>query len=121
MGSDCRLMKAAFAYCVRVWVEPLTPSTTTTTRVATTTVPVGPPGPTASGTSATCTKYHLRRNSKFKSSPVFPSSSLTLILADTCASIATLYGIIVNRFRQLNRSVTAACDNLITGNAYCVG
>ena len=40
---------------------------------------------------------------------------------DTCESVAAKYGIVVSRFRQLNRSVDSNCTNLVIGNAYCVG
>lgn len=113
INDACSNLVAQMAYCVRIWVpEPeITQSTaisTQTTRTSVSTVSrtstsSGPPGPTESGTSATCTKWHVHKQ------------------GDTCDSIAAQYGIIVSRFRQLNRAVNAACSNLKVGNAYCVG
>ncbi|KAJ5096661.1 hypothetical protein N7456_007382 [Penicillium angulare] len=97
INAQCGNIRAGFAICVRVWEDnttTLTPSPTTTS---------GPPGPTGTGTSPTCKKWHL------------------MIDGDSCDSIATKYGILVSRFRQLNRNVDASCDNLVKGNAYCVG
>lgn len=49
INTQCTDLRASFAICVRVWDEP--PVTTTSSP--------GPPGPTASGTSPTCTKWHI--------------------------------------------------------------
>ncbi|KAL4860891.1 hypothetical protein BDV12DRAFT_181000 [Aspergillus spectabilis] len=100
INPSCGNLRAGFAVCVRMWVEEEPERTTTTSTTTTTAVP---PGPTATGTSPTCTKWHLH------------------VQGDTCASIAEDYGIIVSRFCQLNRSVDSGCTNLILGNAYCVG
>ncbi|OBT62706.1 hypothetical protein VE03_07057 [Pseudogymnoascus sp. 23342-1-I1] len=48
---------------------------------------LAPPGPTATGTNAACYKWHVMKS------------------GDTCESIASTYGIIVGRFRQLNRDM----------------
>ncbi|USP75585.1 hypothetical protein yc1106_02859 [Curvularia clavata] len=108
LTDSCSNLRTEMAYCVRVWVEAIetpTPTSSWTTRISVTPSPTsaGPPGPTQSGTSPTCTKWHLQKQ------------------GDTCASIASTYGIIVSRFRQLNRGVNTDCSNLVTGNAYCVG
>ncbi|KAL2807932.1 hypothetical protein BJX63DRAFT_436584 [Aspergillus granulosus] len=100
IDPSCGNLRAQFAVCVRVWVEPPEQTTIATT---TTTTTAGPPGPTESGTSPTCTAWHIH------------------VEGDTCASIAEKYGIIVSRFRQLKRSVNSACTNLVLGSAYCVG
>ncbi|RDL39246.1 uncharacterized protein BP5553_03586 [Venustampulla echinocandica] len=97
INSICSNIMVSFAYCVRVWIEPSSSSTS-----ATASPTLAPPAPTSSGTSAACYKWHVDKTS------------------DTCTSIAELYGIIVSRFRQLNRSLSTLCDNLIVGNAYCV-
>ncbi|KAL2829473.1 hypothetical protein BDW59DRAFT_159061 [Aspergillus cavernicola] len=97
LNAQCSNLRGAFAICVRVWVDIETTPTPTTTTTA------GPPGPTASGTSPTCTKWHLLEE------------------GDTCDSIVAEYGIILSRFRQLNRNVDSECSNLVAGNAYCVG
>ncbi|KAG2420067.1 hypothetical protein HFD88_004865 [Aspergillus terreus] len=97
INAQCSNTRAAFAVCVRVWEEPEVPTPTPTT------TSTGPPGPTGTGTSPICAKWHL------------------LVKGDTCDSIAAKYGILVSRFRQLNRSVNSACDNMVVGNAYCVG
>ncbi|KAL3478574.1 hypothetical protein BJX99DRAFT_256470 [Aspergillus californicus] len=97
LNAQCSNLRGAFAICVRVWVD------TETTPTPTTTTTAGPPGPTGSGTSATCTKWHLLED------------------GDSCDSIIAEYGIILSRFRQLNRSVDSTCSNLVVGNAYCVG
>ncbi|KAF2004070.1 carbohydrate-binding module family 50 protein [Amniculicola lignicola CBS 123094] len=95
VNAGCTNIITEMAYCVRIWVEPVVTPTAT--------IPAAPPGPTQSGASPTCTKWHLDKQ------------------GDTCDSIATLYGILVSRFRQLNRGVNTACSNLVVGNAYCVG
>ncbi|KAL6150732.1 hypothetical protein ACJQWK_00294 [Exserohilum turcicum] len=108
LTDTCSNLRTEMAYCVRVWVEAVetpAPSSSSTTRVSVSpsSTSAGPPGPTQSGTFASCTKWHLQKQ------------------GDTCASIASTYGIIVSRFRQLNRGVNTDCSNLVTGNAYCVG
>ncbi|KAJ5375386.1 hypothetical protein N7517_007392 [Penicillium concentricum] len=97
VNAQCSNIRAGFAICVRVWED----GTTTPTPSPTTTA--GPPGPTGPGTSLTCTKWHLMAD------------------GDSCVSITAKYGILVSRFRQLNRNVDASCSNLVKGNAYCVG
>ncbi|OQD84278.1 hypothetical protein PENANT_c013G08421 [Penicillium antarcticum] len=75
-------IRAGFAICGRVWEDstarpaPSPPPTTT-----------GPPSPTGTGASPTCTKWHL------------------MVEDDSCDSFAGKYGILVARFRQLNRNV----------------
>ncbi|CBF89274.1 hypothetical protein AN0542.2 [Aspergillus nidulans FGSC A4] len=98
LNAQCSNLRGAFAICVRVWVD-----TVTATPTPTTTTTAGPPGPTGTGTSPTCTKWHL------------------LEKGDTCDSIIAKYGLILSRFRQLNRSVDSECTTLVVGNAYCVG
>ncbi|KAJ5165061.1 uncharacterized protein N7500_006891 [Penicillium coprophilum] len=93
INAQCSNTRATFAVCVRIWEEPEAPTPTS----------AGPPGPTGTGTSPTCAKWHLWAK------------------GDTCNSIAAKYNILVSRFRQLNRSVNSACDNTVVGNAYCVG
>ncbi|KAL6228926.1 hypothetical protein BDW75DRAFT_225984 [Aspergillus navahoensis] len=51
INANCGNLRASFAVCVRMWVEEQEPEPTTTT-----TTTAGPPGPTATGTSPTCTK-----------------------------------------------------------------
>ncbi|KAF3221789.1 hypothetical protein TWF106_000153 [Orbilia oligospora] len=97
LNSQCTNMVAGMAYCVGIR-EVVTTATTSYSRV--TFIP--PPAPTQSGASNKCIQWHIRR------------------AGDTCASIATLYGIILGRFLQLNRGVDSSCTNLVTGNAYCV-
>lgn len=54
INAQCTNTRALFAVCVRVWEEPEAPTPTS----------AGPPGPTATGTSPTCTKWHLLKNGK---------------------------------------------------------
>ncbi|KAF2473700.1 uncharacterized protein BDR25DRAFT_323452 [Lindgomyces ingoldianus] len=106
INAQCGNLGTGMAYCVRVWIEPSTTISSmpiTSTMKPSSVSSAGPPGPTQSGTSPTCTKWHVYKQ------------------GDTCESIATQYGIIVSRFRQLNRGVDSQCSNLVLGNAYCVG
>jgi hypothetical protein len=70
VNEACTNLKLTMAYCVRVWVEPVespeptpapTPSTSLKSSASRTSTSAGPPGPTQSGTSATCTKWHLEK------------------------------------------------------------
>ncbi|EFR03334.1 hypothetical protein MGYG_06331 [Nannizzia gypsea CBS 118893] len=93
VNEQCTNLRVGSAVCVRIWEgtsETSTPTATTT--------PAGPPGPTASGSNPNCQKWHLRQE------------------GETCESIAAKYGIIVSRFRQLNRGVNQECSNLASGN-----
>jgi hypothetical protein len=56
INANCGNLRARFAVCVRVWLEPPEETTTTTTTPTTT---AGPPGPTESGTSPTCSAWHI--------------------------------------------------------------
>ena len=132
LNSQCTNMVAGMAYCVGIR-EVVTTATTSYSRV--TFIP--PPAPTQSGASNKCIQWHVRRAGKstryitFK--VLYTREPLPIVyfmhwqhiltkrwIGDTCASIATLYGIILGRFLQLNRGVDSSCTNLVTGNAYCV-
>jgi LysM repeat protein len=118
INSQCSNLMPNFAYCVRVWIAP--PDSTTST---TTSATLAPPAPTSSGTSTACHRWHVDKNGNKITHIILPFwlSADIRCVGDTCDSISTLYGIIASRLRQLNRSLNSACDNLIVGNAYCVG
>lgn len=65
INEACTNLKLSMAYCVRVWVQTpeSTPAPTASTSLSSsgsrTSTSAGPPGPTQSGTSVTCTKWHL--------------------------------------------------------------
>jgi hypothetical protein len=129
LTDSCNNLRTEMAYCVRVWVEAIetpAPTSSSTTRVSVSPsfTSAGPPGPTQSGTSGTCKKWHLLKQGMcllyFVSVKKF-EDFIDNVVGDTCTSIASTHSILVSRFRQLNRSVNADCSNLVTGNAYCVG
>ncbi|PGH27226.1 hypothetical protein AJ80_01183 [Polytolypa hystricis UAMH7299] len=120
INAQCGNLVAGFVVCVRIWVEPTDTATVTPTPTTT----AGPPGPIETGTSPTCTKWHLLAEGKRRAEENLVSYDPKLTDTpsdDSCESVAAEYGIIVSRFRQLNRSVDSECNNLIVGNAYCVG
>ncbi|EFQ85020.1 hypothetical protein PTT_20167 [Pyrenophora teres f. teres 0-1] len=66
LTDSCNNLRTQMAYCVRVWVEAIetpgpTSSLTTRVSVSPSSTSAGPPGPTQSGTSAACTKWHLHK------------------------------------------------------------
>jgi hypothetical protein len=66
LTNACNNLRTEMAYCVRVFVEAVetpAPTSVSTTRVTVSpsSTSAGPPGPTQSGTSATCTKWHLQK------------------------------------------------------------
>lgn len=69
INSRCSDLRESFAICVRVWDVP--PVTTTTG------VP-GPPGPTISGTSPTCKKWHILAEGKEYPLHIIRSAELTI-------------------------------------------
>ncbi|KAF3090172.1 hypothetical protein TWF102_009389 [Orbilia oligospora] len=132
IDADCRNLWAQNAYCVDTIARhepPITqpPTTTTTSRTTTTTsrltttttstsskptssttqsgtpvATVAPPGPTESGTSSACTRWHV------------------FATGETCTRMLVSENIKLPAFQALNLSVNSACNNLKVGTAYCV-
>lgn len=74
INDACSNLVTEMAYCVRVWVPqpeitgsapPTASRTSVVSTVSRTSSASGPPGPTQSGTSATCTKWHLDKQGEF--------------------------------------------------------
>lgn len=63
---------------------------------------VSAPVPTASGAVIGCSEWHV------------------VVPGETCATIATEYGIQPATFKLWNPAIDASCYNLLTGIAYCV-
>ena len=68
--------------------------------VSSTTLP--PPGPTPSGTTKTCYKWHL------------------VVSGDNCALLQDTLGVTMVQLMAWNPELKADCSNLVLGEAYCV-
>ncbi|KAL4902123.1 hypothetical protein BDW74DRAFT_186928 [Aspergillus multicolor] len=115
VSSDCTGgFWADEAYCVGVSSSSSTTTTTTTTKSTSssasssistsTTQSVTAPAATQTGIPPNCNKYYVAKS------------------GDTCASVASTYGISASQFHQWNPAVSSDCTSgFWADEAYCVG
>ncbi|OCK76037.1 carbohydrate-binding module family 50 protein [Lepidopterella palustris CBS 459.81] len=97
IDSDCSNLIPGLAYCVQPTYE-----WNATAIIPTDTTVVAPPGPTESGTTATCYVWHV------------------VAVNETCGYLDASYGISFAQFKAWNPSIDENCFNLIVGEAYCM-
>lgn len=85
-----------------VAVEPTASPANERRQVPTCANAVSAPAPTASGAVVGCSQWHV------------------VVPGESCATIATEYGISAATFKTWNPALDASCYNLLTGIAYCV-
>jgi len=100
IDSTCSNLWADTAYCVDGGSSSGGDGTSTAT--PTTPATVAPPGPTNEGANGACARWHVVQS------------------GDTCAAIASLYGITFAQFREWNPHVDSECTNIWPDYAYCV-
>jgi LysM repeat protein len=100
VGSNCETLWADTYYCIGI-----IGGATTTTKPTTTTPGNGvtTPTPTQGGMTGNCNKFYQTKS------------------GDTCAAIASSYGIGLSDFYAWNTGVGSNCESLWAGTYYCVG
>jgi hypothetical protein len=112
LTNACNNLRTEVAYCVRVFVEAFETPRRPLSHLRS-------PARRQHALSGTCRNKVCITNFVLAGIVYYVVANNTA--GDTCASIASTYGIIVGRFRQLNRGVNTDCSSLVTDNAYCVG
>jgi LysM repeat protein len=101
IDADCTNLVPGLWYCVHPTYDwNVTVSDGGGTPASSTTLP--PPGPTPSGTTGSCYKWHL------------------VASGDTCALLQSSFGVTLDQLVAWNPDLHTDCGNLLLGEAYCV-
>lgn len=76
--------------------------------------------PTATSTSSPCTAYIAAPIQTMSGTTAHCCVWYTVESGDSCYTIDTKYGILLNQFRAWNPYINSACGNLQAGYAHCV-